>query len=56
MAGFMDILGRPRMIMLLIALEDTDIIKWFAGVGRRWLHFFCYYCNFKMIKNVVTYH
>ena len=47
MAGFMDILGRPRMIMLLIALEDTDTIKWFD--------FFCCCQNFKMIKNLVTY-
>ena len=41
---------------LLIALEDTDIIKWYAGVGRRWLDFFCCCPNFKMVKIVVTYH
>nr|POE75077.1 hypothetical protein CFP56_77284 [Quercus suber] len=45
-----------RPIKLLIALEDTDIIKWYAGVGRRWLDFFCCCHNFKMVKTVVTYH
>ena len=34
MAGFTNNMGRPRPIKLLIALEDTDIIKWYAGVGR----------------------
>uniref|UniRef100_A0A7N2M405 Domain X domain-containing protein n=1 Tax=Quercus lobata TaxID=97700 RepID=A0A7N2M405_QUELO len=43
-------------IKLLIALEDTDIIKWYAGVARRWLDFFCCCHNFKMVKTVVTYH
>ena len=41
-------MGRPRLIKLLIALEDTDTIKW--------LDFFCCCHNFKMIKNVATYH
>ncbi|GMY19725.1 nuclear intron maturase 3, mitochondrial-like [Fagus crenata] len=56
MAGFTNSMGRPRPIKLLIALEDTDIIKWYAGVGRRWLDFFCCSHNFKMVKIVVTYH
>ena len=56
MAGFTNNMGRPRPIKLLIALEDTDIIKWYAGVGRRWLDFFCCCHNFKMVKTVVTYH
>ncbi|XP_041024485.1 nuclear intron maturase 3, mitochondrial [Juglans microcarpa x Juglans regia] len=56
MAGFTNSMGRPRPIKLLIALEDTDIIKWYAGVGRRWLDFFCCCHNFKMVKTVVTYH
>ena len=56
MAGFTNNMGRPRPIKLLIALEDTDIIKWYAGVGRRWLDFFCCYHNFKMVKTIVTYH
>ena len=56
MAGFTNNMGRPRPIKLFIALEDTDIIKWFAGVGRRWLDFFCCCYNFKMVKTVVTYH
>uniref|UniRef100_A0A2N9GC27 Domain X domain-containing protein n=1 Tax=Fagus sylvatica TaxID=28930 RepID=A0A2N9GC27_FAGSY len=56
MAGFTNSMGRPRPIKLLIALEDTDIIKWYAGVGRRWLDFFCCCHNFKMVKIVVTYH
>ena len=45
---FYKIMGRPRLIKLLIALEDTDTIKWFD--------FFCCCHNFKMLKNVVTYH
>jgi hypothetical protein len=56
MAGFTNSMGRPRPIKLLIALEDTDIIKWYAGVGRVWLDFFCCCHNFKMVKTVVTYH
>uniref|UniRef100_A0A2N9GL33 Domain X domain-containing protein n=1 Tax=Fagus sylvatica TaxID=28930 RepID=A0A2N9GL33_FAGSY len=56
MAGFTNSMGRPRPIKLLIALEDTDIIKWNAVVGRRWLDFFCCCHNFKMVKIVVTYH
>lgn len=56
MVGFTNNMGRPRPIKLLIALEDTDIIKWYAGVGRRWLDFFCCCHNFKMVKTVVTYH
>ncbi|KAK0596338.1 hypothetical protein LWI29_014741 [Acer saccharum] len=56
MAGFTNNMGRPRPISLLTALEDTDIIKWYAGVGRRWLDFFCCCHNFKMVKIVVSYH
>ncbi|KAK9267034.1 hypothetical protein L1049_007391 [Liquidambar formosana] len=56
MAGFTNNMGRPRPIKLLIALEDTDIIKWYAGVGRRWLDFFCCCRNFTMVKTVVSYH
>ncbi|CAL5356548.1 unnamed protein product [Camellia sinensis] len=55
-AGFTNHMGRPRPISLLMALEDTDIIKWYAGVGRRWLDFFCCCHNFKMVKTIVTYH
>ena len=40
MAGFTNNMGRPRPMKLLIALEDTDIIKGYVGVGRRWLDFF----------------
>ncbi|KAJ4706283.1 RNA-directed DNA polymerase reverse transcriptase [Melia azedarach] len=56
MAGFTNNMGRPRPISLLTALEDTDIIKWYTGVGRRWLDFFCCCHNFKMVKTVVSYH
>ncbi|OMO60187.1 reverse transcriptase [Corchorus olitorius] len=56
MAGFTNNMGRPRPISLLFALEDTDIIKWYAGIGRRWLDFFCCCHNFKMVKTVVSYH
>lgn len=56
MAGFTNNMGRPRPITLLFALEDADIVKWYAGVGRRWLDFFCCCHNFKMVKIVVSYH
>ncbi|XP_004303613.1 PREDICTED: uncharacterized protein LOC101298146 [Fragaria vesca subsp. vesca] len=54
--GFTNSMGRPRPITLLTALEDADIIKWYAGVGRRWLDFYCCCHNFKMVKTIVTYH
>ncbi|MQM04416.1 hypothetical protein Taro_037216 [Colocasia esculenta] len=56
MAGFTNNMGRPRPIKLLISLEDTDIINWYAGVGKRWLEFFCCCRNFRMVKTVVNYH
>lgn len=56
LAGFTNNMGRPRPIKLLIPLEDTDIIKWYAGVGKRWLDFFSCCRNFRMVKTVVTYH
>ncbi|XP_031110385.1 nuclear intron maturase 3, mitochondrial [Ipomoea triloba] len=56
LAGFTNHMGRPRPISLLVALEDVDIIKWYAGIGRRWLEFFCCCHNFKKVKTVVTYH
>ncbi|KAI5682754.1 hypothetical protein M9H77_03982 [Catharanthus roseus] len=56
MIGFTNHMGRPRPISLLMPLEDVDIIKWYAGIGRRWLDYFCCCHNFKMVKTVVTYH
>ncbi|OWM78915.1 nuclear intron maturase 3, mitochondrial [Punica granatum] len=56
MVGFTNNMGRPQPIHLLFALEDADIVKWYAGVGRRWLEFFCCCHNFKMVKTIVTYH
>ncbi|KAG9457108.1 hypothetical protein H6P81_001616 [Aristolochia fimbriata] len=56
MAGFTNSMGRPRPIKLLIPLEDVDIIKWYAGVGWRWLNYFCCCRNFKMVKTIVNYH
>ncbi|XP_047087723.1 nuclear intron maturase 3, mitochondrial-like [Lolium rigidum] len=56
LAGFTNTMGRPRPIKLLLCLDDADIIKWYAGVGRRWLDFFCCCRNFKMVKIVVSYH
>lgn len=56
LAGFTNPMGRPRPIKLLICLDDADIIKWYAGVGRRWLEYFCCCRNFKMVKVVVNYH
>ncbi|KQK16914.1 nuclear intron maturase 3, mitochondrial [Brachypodium distachyon] len=56
LAGFTNSMGRPRPIKLLLCLDDADIIKWYAGVGRRWLDFFCCCRNFRMVKIVVSYH
>lgn len=56
LAGFTNSMGRPWPIKLLIALEDADIIKWYAGVGKRWLDFFCCCHNFKTVKTTVSYH
>ncbi|EXB93987.1 Putative COX1/OXI3 intron 2 protein [Morus notabilis] len=56
LVGFTNHMGRPRPISLLTALEDADIVKWYAGVGRRWLDFFCCCHNFKMVKTIVSYH
>ncbi|XVE95831.1 hypothetical protein REPUB_Repub02eG0167500 [Reevesia pubescens] len=56
MAGFTNNMGRPRPISLLFALEDADIVKWYAGVGGRWLDFFCCCHNFRMVKIIVSYH
>lgn len=56
LAGFTNNMGRPRPITSLMGLEDSDIIKWYAGVGRRWLDFFCSSHNFSYVKTVVTYH
>lgn len=56
LAGFTNNMGRPRPISFLTALEDADIVKWYGGVGRRWLDFFSCCHNFKMVKTIVTYH
>ncbi|XP_057546493.1 nuclear intron maturase 3, mitochondrial [Amaranthus tricolor] len=56
LAGFTNDMGRPRPISLLVALEDADIVKWYAGVGRRWLEYFSCCRNFEMVRTVVTYH
>ncbi|XP_015067974.1 nuclear intron maturase 3, mitochondrial [Solanum pennellii] len=54
--GFTNHMGRPRPISLLMVLEDADIIKWYAGIGRRWLDFFCCCHNFRKLKIIVSYH
>ncbi|KAK6151321.1 hypothetical protein DH2020_013956 [Rehmannia glutinosa] len=54
--GFTNQMGRPRPISLLMVLEDADIIKWYAGVGRRWLDFYCCCHNFRKVKIIVSYH
>lgn len=56
LAEFTNSMGRPRPIKLLLCLDDADIIKWYAGVGRRWLDFFCCCRNFKNVKTIVNYH
>ncbi|XP_010552974.1 PREDICTED: uncharacterized protein LOC104823214 [Tarenaya hassleriana] len=56
LVGFTNNMGRPRPISHLVVLEDSEIIKWYAGIGRRWLDFFCCCHNFKMMKIIVSYH
>lgn len=56
LVGFTNHMGRPRPISLLMVLEDVDIIKWYAGVARRWLDFFCCCHNFRKVKIIVSYH
>ncbi|XP_012575420.2 nuclear intron maturase 3, mitochondrial [Cicer arietinum] len=56
LVAFTNHMGRPRPIEFLFALEDSDIIKWYAGIARRWLDFFCCCHNFKVIKTIVSYH
>lgn len=56
LVGFTNSMGRPRPIIHLVTLEDSDIIKWYAGVGRKWLDFFCCCHNYKMVKIIVSYH
>ncbi|XP_050227532.1 nuclear intron maturase 3, mitochondrial [Mercurialis annua] len=56
MAEFTNHMGRPRPISFLTKLEDADIIKWYGGVGRRWLDFFCCTHNLKTVKTIVSYH
>lgn len=56
MVGFTNHMGRPRPIEFLVALEDADIIKWYVGIARRWLDFFCCCHNFMTVKTIVTYH
>lgn len=56
LAGFTNSMGRPRPIKLLLCLDDSDIIKWYTGVARRWLDFYCCCRNFRMVKTIVSYH
>lgn len=56
LVAFTNHMGRPRPIDFLVALEDADIIKWYAGIARRWLDFFCCCHNFKVVKTIVSYH
>ncbi|XP_057770401.1 nuclear intron maturase 3, mitochondrial [Salvia miltiorrhiza] len=56
MVGFTNQMGRPRPLSLLMVLEDINIIKWYAGVGRRWLDFYSCCHNFKKVKIIVSYH
>ncbi|KAK4485489.1 hypothetical protein RD792_008131 [Penstemon davidsonii] len=56
MVGFTNQMGRPRPISVLMVLEDIDIIKWYAGVGKRWLDFYNCCHNFRTVKIMVTYH
>ncbi|CAN6450902.1 unnamed protein product [Victoria cruziana] len=56
LARFTNAMGRPRPIKLLIPLEDADIVRWYAGIGMRWLDFYCCCHNFRTVKTIVNYH
>ncbi|KAL7597829.1 hypothetical protein Lser_V15G26250 [Lactuca serriola] len=56
LAGFTNDMGRPRPITLLTVLEDIDIIKWYTGIGKRWLNYYSCSRNFKFVKTIVSYH
>lgn len=56
LVGFTNHMGRPRPLSSLVVLEDVNIIKWYAGVGRRWLDFYCCCHNFRKVKVVISYH
>ncbi|GLJ29270.1 hypothetical protein SUGI_0577240 [Cryptomeria japonica] len=56
LGGLINSMGRPQPIKLLIPLEDEEIILWYAGLGTRWLNYFCCCHNFKMVKKIVNYH
>ncbi|KAH9303627.1 hypothetical protein KI387_008031 [Taxus chinensis] len=56
LGGLISSMGRPQPIKLLIPLEDEEIIRWYAGLGTRWLNYFCCCHNFKMVKKIVNYH
>ncbi|KAK9664421.1 hypothetical protein RND81_14G040400 [Saponaria officinalis] len=56
LAGFTNNMGRPRPISWLTSLDDADVVKWYAGVGRRWLEYFCCCRNIEMVKTTVSYH
>ncbi|XP_051148337.1 nuclear intron maturase 3, mitochondrial [Andrographis paniculata] len=56
LVGFTNHMGRPRPLSFLTVLDDEDIIKWYAGVGRRFLDFFCCCNNFRKVKIIVSYH
>ncbi|XP_047328656.1 nuclear intron maturase 3, mitochondrial [Impatiens glandulifera] len=56
LVGFTNHMGRPRPISSLVVLEDVDIIKWFEGIGRRWLDYFRCCHNFRTVKTIVSYH
>ncbi|CAN4106636.1 unnamed protein product [Withania somnifera] len=38
LVGFTNHMGHPRPISLLMILEDTDIIKWYAGIREKIYH------------------
>ncbi|MDP0941478.1 group II intron reverse transcriptase/maturase, partial [Klebsiella quasipneumoniae] len=46
LVGFTNSMGRPRPISFITSLDDADIVKWYAGIGRRWLEYFACCRNF----------
>ncbi|EPS64368.1 hypothetical protein M569_10408 [Genlisea aurea] len=56
LVGITNRMGRPRPLSFLTVLDDANIIKWYGGIARRWLDFYCCCHNFQKVKIVVSYH
>ncbi|CAA0829853.1 RNA-directed DNA polymerase (reverse transcriptase [Striga hermonthica] len=56
LVGFTNKMGRPRPLSLLTVVKDADIVKWYAGIAKRWLDFYRCCHNFRKVKIIVSYH